>query len=41
MSAVLDNSYAGSAAHFSAEERYDFKLKETIDERVIIPESDL
>ena len=38
MSAVLDNSYAGSAAHFSAEERYDFKLKETIDERVIIPE---
>ncbi len=38
MSAVLDNSYAGSAAHFSAEERYDFKLEETIDERVIIPE---
>ena len=37
MTAVLDNPYAGSAAHFSAEERYDFKLEETIDERVIIP----
>ncbi len=38
MSAILENTYAGSAAHFSEEERYDFKLEETIDERVIIPE---
>ncbi|MGN1119581.1 MAG: glutamate synthase-related protein, partial [Oscillospiraceae bacterium] len=37
MSAILENPYAGAPAHFVAGEAFDFKLNETIDERVIIP----
>ena len=40
MSSILENPYVGTdePSHFRAEDVYDFKLNETIDETVIIPQ---
>ncbi|MGN0695714.1 MAG: glutamate synthase large subunit [Oscillospiraceae bacterium] len=38
MSGILENPYSDKSIHFDPEDIYDFKLEETLDEKVIIPE---